>query len=84
MFFKRCHTETTPTRITKYHLTLCSIVVVHSSIHDLHNDKDQKTHQKSSNVIPAESWLYCSTFLGVPKLKLHLAKNEWPMAILAM
>ena len=54
MFFKRCHTETTPTRITKYHLTLCSIVVVHSSIHDLHNDKDQKTHQKSSNVIPAE------------------------------
>ena len=71
----------TPTRITKYHLTLCSIVVVHSSIHDLHNDKDQKTHQKSSNLIPAESWLYCSTFLGVPKLKLHLAKNEWPMAI---
>ena len=42
-------------KLTKNPLFLKSDVVVHSSIHDLHNDKDQKTHQKSSNVIPAES-----------------------------
>ena len=53
----------TPTRITKYHLTLCSIVVVHSSIHDLHNDKDQKLTKKAQmsfllSWLTVHSWVF--------------------------